>query len=105
MGKAPKHGGRLATPIDLRKLPLEGDLDALVQEELSRKIVALIDHYRIDPGLPGEHLYFTLACLLAFDHVPGFRISNTQKRGAKPKWTVDECRALVEAVNANNPGK
>ena len=29
MGKAPKYSGPLATPIDLRKLPLEGDPDAL----------------------------------------------------------------------------
>src|SRR5262245_12479817 len=99
MRKAPKYSGLLATSIDLHKLPLEGDLDALVQEELSKRIAALIERYHIDPGLPAEQVYLTLACRLAFDHVPAFRIS--RKRRAKPKWTLDKYRALVDAVDAN----
>jgi len=87
---------------DLHKLPLEGDLDALVQEELSKRIAALIERYHIDPGLPAEQVYLTLACRLAFDHVPAFRIS--RKRRAKPKWTLDKYRALVDAVDANRTG-
>jgi hypothetical protein len=105
MGKAPKYSGPLATPIDLRKLPLEGDLDELVFEEVSKKFGALIDHYQIDLALPAEQIYLRLAYLLASHHVPGFRISNPQKRGPKPKWTLDECRALVDTVNANKAGK
>lgn len=104
MGKAPKYEGPLATPIDLRKLPLEGDLDASVIEEFSKKIAALIDHYQIDRTLPAEQIWFQLACRLAFHHVPGCRILK-KKRGAKPKWTLDECRALVDTVNASNTGK
>ena len=101
MGKAPKYSGLLATPVDLRKLPLEGDLDALVLE----KIAALIDHYQIDRALPAEQIFLQLACRLAFDHVPGFRISNSRKRGAKPKWTLDECLALVATIHANKTQK
>jgi hypothetical protein len=103
MGKVSKYSGPLATPIDLRKLPLEGDPDALVFEEILKKIRALIDHYQIDRALPAEQLFLQLACHLAFDHVPGF--SSPRKGGAKPKWTLDECRALVDTVNANKTGK
>jgi hypothetical protein len=105
MGKASKYSGPLATPIDLRKLPLEGDLVELVSEEFLKKIRALTDRYQIDRTLPPEQIYFRLAFLLASHHVPGFRIINQQKRGAKPKWTLNECRALVDTVNANKTGK
>jgi hypothetical protein len=105
MGKASKYSGPLATPIDLRKLPLEGDLGALVFEEISKKIPALIDHYQIDRALPAEQILLQLVFHLARDHVPGFRISSPRKRGAKPKWTLDECRALVDAVNAHKTPK
>ena len=105
MGKASKYSGLLATPIDLRKLPLEGDLDALMFEEISQKIPALIDHYQIDRALPAEQIFPLLALHLAFDHVPGFRISSPRKRGAKPKWTLNECRALVDLVNAHKTRK
>src|SRR5262249_37767801 len=87
MGQASKYPSLLATPIDLRKLPLEGDLFELVLEELSTRIVALTKYYQIDPMLPVDQIYRMLACRLAFHHVPGLRISNPQrKRGAKPKW-------------------
>src|SRR5262245_10506227 len=110
MGKPPKYSGPLATPIDVRKLSLHKlslgvDLEALVLEELSKKFDALIDHYQIDRALPSEQLYFMLAHRLAFDHVAGFRIINSQKRGANPKWTLDECRALVDTIHANKTQK
>src|SRR5262245_19287874 len=105
MGKAPKYSGPLATPIDLRKLLLEGDLFEVVRKEIFKKFGALIDHYQIDRTLPAEQLFFDLACRLAFHHVPGFRVINSQRRGAKPKWTLDECLALVDAVNVHKRGK
>jgi len=103
--EAPEYSGPLVTPIDLRKLPLEGDLKALVFEEIIKKIFLLIDHYQIDTAIPAEQIFLNLACRLASDHVPGFRIFNSRKRGAKPKWTLDECRALVDIVNANKTRK
>src|SRR5262245_49230499 len=105
MGKASKYSGPLATPIDLSKLPLEGDLHELVLEEIKKKFVALIDHYQIDRALPDEEIFFQLAHCLASDHVPGLRISNPPKQGAPPKWTLDEYRALVDMVNAHKTGK
>src|SRR5262245_10368167 len=104
MRKTPKYSGLLAMPIDLRKSTLEGDPDELVFEEISKKIRALVDHYQIDRELPAEQIFLRLAHRLAFDHVPGFRISNPPKQGAPTKWTLDECRALVDMVNAHKTG-
>jgi hypothetical protein len=103
MGGASKYSGLLATPIDLRKLPSEGDLFDLVMQEANKKIVALIDHYQIDRTLPTEQQLLLLVHFLARRHVPGFRIVNPQRRGIKSKWTIAEQRKLVAAIDAHKP--
>lgn len=93
------YSGALAQPIDLRKLGLVLDEDA-VRKEIVRKTALLVEHFGIDPTLPPERFWQALAVRLAFDHVPGLNIVVSGRRGAKRKWTLEECRKLVRAVDA-----
>ena len=101
--KRVKYAGALAKPIDLLRLP-DGDPEHAVMDEFQRRIALLVLHFGIDPALPPESVWFQLAVRLAFAHVPGFGIQSLKRKGAKRKWTPEERRALVDAVNAQKKG-
>jgi hypothetical protein len=74
--KSQSYSGALRTPIILKSTgildPHLKTVDDVVKHELRRKFVLLLKHYKIDPDLPPEQVFFSLASHLAFDHVPGF---------------------------------
>ena len=100
--KRPNYPGALAKPIDLLKLSSHEDA---VWDEFVRRHALLLDHFGIDRALPPENLWFKLAVELALAHVPGFGFRSLKRKGAKRKWTLEECRALVDAVDAQNKEK
>jgi hypothetical protein len=100
-----KYSGILAKPIDLSEAPYGPDLEAFVRGEILKKIPALLDHYGIDDALPLENKWCQVAIKLALAHVPGFQIKMSKQRGAKRKWTLDECRALINAIGAEKTNK
>ena len=102
--KRVKYAGALAKPIDLLRLP-DGDPEHAVMDEFQRRIALLVLHFGINPALPPESLWFQLAVRLAFAHVPGFGIQSRKRKGAKRKWTPEERRALVDAVDAQKKGQ
>jgi hypothetical protein len=100
--KRAKYTGTLAKPIDLLKLPNHEDA---VRDDFAQRLALLFRHFGIDLALPPENLWFQLAVKLAVTHVPGFGVRSLKQKGAKRKWTPEERRALVEAVDAQNKGK
>jgi hypothetical protein len=98
--KRPNYPGALAKPIDLLKLPSHE-----FRDEFAQRLALLLDHFGIDLTLPPENLWFQLAVKLALAHVPGFGFRSLKRKGAKRKWTPEERRALVDAVDAQNKGK
>lgn len=105
-----KYTGKLTKPIDLRRRelllrPEFPNIDAAVEAEIIEKTRLLLVHYGIELALPPEQMWQRLALNLAFAHVPGFHITASSRKGAKRKWTLDECRALVCAVDAQKTNK
>jgi hypothetical protein len=100
--------GLLAKPIDLQELasrPEFADANAASKAEITDRLGLLFKHYDVDLTLTSEQAWSSLAIKLAFAHVPGFQFATRAKRGAKRKWTLDECQSLVSAVNAQNTAK
>jgi len=105
--KAQSYSGALRTPI---KFPRPGDpalenFDETVKREYERKILLLFEHYNIDPGLPSERMWYSLALKLAFTHVPGFDIVSSRRVGRRKKWDLNEAKALVAAIDAQKCSK
>jgi hypothetical protein len=105
MLKTKKYSGILAKPIDLKEMPFGTNRDAFVDEEILKRCGALFVHYDIDAALPSEKMWRQLAIKLAYAHVAGFHIKTSKRKGAKRKWTLDECRALVAAIDAEKTTK
>jgi hypothetical protein len=108
--KPKKYLGALAKPIDVRgpeilSRPELPDEHAAIRAEIQDRFALLLKHYEIDLFLPLEQVSWSLAVCLAFDHVPGFQIRAGKPKGAKRRWTLDECRALVSAVDAKKTNK
>src|SRR5262245_58801710 len=100
-----KYRGALAKPINLQKLDIFKGISKNVSDEIIERLRLLINHYGIDVTLSPEQIIWELALSLAFEHVPGFQITQQQYRGAKRKWTLEECRALIAAVDAQKTTK
>ena len=66
-------------------------------QELFRRIEALYEHYGVERGQKGADI--KLALKLAFDHVPGFQISDSQ-RGRPAKWKGPRSLELYADVRA-----
>jgi hypothetical protein len=102
---APKYTGLLADPIYepiLRGLfDFDGSEEKANQRALSRleeKVPLLFGHYGIDPR--DSNRWFTLACALALDHVPGMPVlfARPPQRGRKRTWQSGLGEQLLAAV-------
>jgi hypothetical protein len=97
--KTQSYSRALRTPINPT-----GDLDT-DKREVTRSLALLIEHYIIDPSLPPERVWTSLAINLAFAHVPCFQIRVSKKKGRRIKWDLEEARRLVAAVDAHKSSK
>jgi hypothetical protein len=107
--KLKKYPGKLAKPFDVRRefslRPEFSDMDAAFDAAISERLVLLLSHYEIELTLPEEKIWYGLALNLAFAHVPGFSVKKSKQKGPKRKWTLEECRTLVAAVDAQKTNK
>lgn len=100
--KAALYSGDLAKRIVIgsRGFRAESpDFEKAVTDELLRRHLLLLDHYKIDRTKPIKQIYFLLSLGLALDHVPGMQFVLPARRGRKQKWNDDEAAALVTAID------
>jgi len=83
-------------------------IEQVIQQEMIEKLPLLMEHYKI----ADKDDYFSLALLLARDHVPGFQVVSTKLklkhgdwgaviRATKPiKWSSERLLRLPDAVEA-----
>jgi hypothetical protein len=78
------------------------EADDLVAQKLREKMSLLMAHY----GIADETNLAALACALASEHVPGFRIEPETKteRGRKRIWDGPKLQNLFEAVRSVREG-
>ena len=91
--RAPTCEGALAEPIYLDAV--SGEPADWIKAQLTEKMALLLTHYRIDPS---ENCWWQLAVCLAFEHVPGLRLSFRPKRGRHPTWKAGLGDKIVRAV-------
>lgn len=102
-----RYAGPLNEPISRRQREALGDLGGAERERilnaLGEKILLLFDHYEI-PREAADR-WQRLAIHLAFDHVKGFKIDSSKRRGAPERWTYQECQDFVAAIDAHKNGR
>ena len=70
-------------------------LVAAQMTEVSKRLYLLFKHYQIDPK--DTDRWYRLACRLAFDNVPGFKV---EKRGKSLEWGFLKVRKLQKDVRS-----
>jgi hypothetical protein len=105
--KSQSYSGVLRTPIIVTEIPDPhfNTIEDMVEDELRRKFVLLLKHYKIEPNLPAEQIFFALSLELAYAHVPGFNIIVPKRKGRKKRWDLAEARRIVAAVDAHKGSK
>lgn len=79
------------------KRKYEEQLSEDLANQLTKKMAALFDHYKID--LEDENCWEQLSYKLAHAHVPGFQIRNKDAGGRPKSWEFDQYAKLYVDVN------
>jgi hypothetical protein len=82
-----RYTGKLAKPIYVGTIPIEGTIEELpewIEREIVEKLPILMEHY----GIADKDDFFSLALALAMDYVPGFQVNQVALKLKHGTWEL-----------------